>query len=138
MSRIRKAVKPVILVLAVAAVSILSCSSESAVTGSGHGASIYDVAISGKCIGPSHEPLNGAKVRWYCTGHPSWVLLGMDETNASGEYEIYHTWGTAHDSHDLVGIASYSVYDDVYNYIYDFDSSEIPYPDMDFTFVSTK
>jgi hypothetical protein len=135
MLRIRNAVKAVILVLGVAAVSILSCSSELAVTGTGHGASRYDIAISGTVYAPNMVPIEGATVKWYCVEHPSWVLLGQTKSGEYGTYEIEHTWGTAHGGHEFIGVAKYYLYNDTYNYTIDnFQSSNIPYEDRDFFF----
>ncbi|UCE27774.1 MAG: hypothetical protein JSW52_03190 [Candidatus Coatesbacteria bacterium] len=126
-------VKAAILVLVIAAVSILSCSSEVATTGSDYGAS-RAIAISGKCIAPSEEPLEDAYVEWWCEQHGgSPVFLGDDTSDEDGKYEIEHTWGTAHDGCTIKGIASYPGYKDVERYII-FYSSLIPYEDIDFVF----
>jgi hypothetical protein len=128
MSRIRDLVKAVILVLAVAAVSILSCSSEVAPTGTGHGASRDDIAIEGYVLAPDHTPISGVKVTWKCTSHPTWQTLDSDVTDATGYYAIPDTnIGTAHDGHNLRGEAYYGLYGWKYEWIYGYDSDRIPY-----------
>jgi hypothetical protein len=134
MLRVRKAVKAVILVLAVAAVSILSCSSELVPTGTGHGES-RAIAIQGYCYAPNMVPLEDVDVSWYCNSHGGGhVLLGTDTTDEYGYYSIAD-WGTAHDGHYLTGVAEYYLYEDATNKIDRFYYSRIPY-DRDFVFAS--
>jgi hypothetical protein len=128
MLRIREAVKAVILVLAVAGVSILSCSSELAVTGSGHGASRDDIAIEGYVIAPDHTPISGVTVTWKCTSHPTWQTLDSDKTDGTGYYAIPDTnIGTTHDGHTFRGEVYYAPYGWKYEWIYGYDSDSIPY-----------
>jgi hypothetical protein len=131
-SRIRNAVKAAVLVIAIAAVSILSCSYEVASAGRGHGAS-RAIAIQGYCYAPNMVPLEGVDVEWYCNNHGgNPVLVGSDTSNASGYYSI-NDWGTAHDSHRLTGIAEYYLYENATSEIKEFYYSQIPY-DRDFIF----
>jgi hypothetical protein len=108
----------------------ISCQEQESPTGFTTLAGTDDVSFYGYVYhGVTEEPIDNATVKWECTEHTPWVLLGQTSTGLGGEsgyYEIgTESWFTGHHGHDLKGTASKSGFDDAYAYIdnYQFGSS---------------
>jgi hypothetical protein len=106
---------------------LLSCSNEVTTPVGNNQAEGRATAIYGRVYSSTTGlPISGATVEWYCSSHNPWVFIDDDTTDGDGRYDI-EEFGSSHDKHTLIGIASKNGYKPASNVIELYDSGNIPY-----------